>query len=89
VEAYVESPFPVSYRSIVPRKQECSNLLVPICLSASHIAFGSIRMESVFMVLGQSSSVIACMAIDENKPVQDIVYDTLRKKLLETGQILE
>lgn len=89
VEAHVKAPFPISYRSIVPKKEECSNLIVPICVSASHIAFGSIRMEPVFMVLGQSSSVIACMAIQEDKAVQDISYDKLRKELVNLGQILE
>jgi hypothetical protein len=56
----------------VPKKNECSNLLVPVCLSASHIAYGSIRMEPVFMVLGQSAATAASMAIDANKAVQDI-----------------
>jgi hypothetical protein len=65
-------PYPVSYRSIVPKKNECANLLVPVCLSASHIAYGSIRMEPVFMVLGQSAALAASMAIDTKKAVQDI-----------------
>jgi len=89
VQAHVKAPFPISYRSIVPKKEECSNLLVPICLSATHIAFGSIRMEPVFMVLGQSSAVIACLAIDDDKAVQKIPYNKLRKELLNLGQILE
>lgn len=89
VEAHVKSPFPISYRSIVPKKNECTNLLAPICLSATHIAFGSIRMEPVFMVLGQSSSVIACMALEEDKAVQEISYADLRKELLRLEQVLE
>ncbi len=89
VEAPVRAPYPVSYRSIVPKKEECTNLIVPICLSATHIAFGSIRMEPVFMVLGQSSAVIAGLAIEENKTVQEIEYDTLRKMLIELEQVLE
>ncbi|SFB55183.1 FAD-dependent oxidoreductase [Algoriphagus aquimarinus] len=89
VEAHVKAPFPISYRSIVPKKEECSNLLIPICLSASHIAFGSIRMEPVFMVLGQSSAVIASLAIDENKPVQDIEYPKIREHLIRLDQVLE
>ncbi|TXD81583.1 FAD-dependent oxidoreductase [Subsaximicrobium wynnwilliamsii] len=89
VEAYVQGPYPISYRSIVPKKEECSNLLAPICLSATHIAFGSIRMEPVFMVLGQSASVIACMAIEKDKAVQDIPYAELKTQLLELGQIVE
>lgn len=89
VEAYVQGPYPISYRSIVPKKEECSNLLAPVCLSATHIAFGSIRMEPVFMVLGQSASVIACMAIEKDKAVQDIPYTELKTQLLELGQIVE
>jgi hypothetical protein len=65
-------PYPVSYRSIVPKKSECTNLVVPVCLSASHIAYGSIRMEPVFMVLGQSAATAACMAIDAGSSVQEI-----------------
>jgi hypothetical protein len=89
VEAYVQGPYPISYRSIVPKKEECSNLLAPICLSATHIAFGSIRMEPVFMVLGQSASVIACMAIEKDKAVQDIPYAELKTQLVKLGQIVE
>jgi hypothetical protein len=89
VEAHVKYPFPISYRSIVPKKEECSNLLVPICLSATHIAFGSIRMEPVFMVLGQSAATAASYAIDANQAVQDINYSQLQKKLLEDKQVLE
>jgi len=65
-------PYPVSYRAIVPKRDECSNLFVPVCLSASHIAYGSIRMEPVFMVLGESAALAAVMAIDTKKAVQDI-----------------
>ncbi len=65
-------PFPISYRSVVPKKEEVKNLFVPVCLSASHIAFGSIRMEPVFMVLAQSAAVAACLAIDKNITVQDV-----------------
>lgn len=89
VEAKVKSPYPISYRAIVPKKTECSNLVVPVCVSSTHIAFGSIRMEPVFMVLGQSASIIASMAIDKNLPVQEIPYKELRGKLLEKKQILE
>jgi hypothetical protein len=82
------SPYPISYRSIVPKKKECSNLLVPVCLSASHIAFGSIRMEPVFMVLGQSAATAAVHAIEDNQAVQDIGYDRLRQRLLADKQVL-
>ena len=69
-EGDVEIPIPgkydVSYRSLTPQEAEARNLLVPVCLSASHIAYGSIRMEPVFMVLGQTSALAACQAIDEH-----------------------
>ena len=89
VEAKVQAPYPISYRAITPKKNECSNLLVPVCLSASHIAFGSIRMEPVFMVLGQSAATAASLAVDEALAVQDINYDKLRAILEADGQILE
>jgi len=89
VSAHIKAPFPISYRSIVPKKEECSNLLVPICLSATHIAFGSIRMEPVFMVLGQSSAVIASLAIEEDKAVQEIEYNKIRKMLIKQAQVIE
>lgn len=81
-------PYPISYRSIVPKKQECRNLLVPVCLSASHVAYGSIRMEPVFMILGQSAGTAAVMAIDEGVAVQDISYEKLKSRLLKDGQII-
>lgn len=88
VEAPVAGPYPVSYRSIIPKKSECSNLFIPVCLSATHIAYGSIRMEPVFMILGQSAATAACIAIDDKKDIQDIDYQTLRTKLLDENQIL-
>lgn len=74
-------PYPISYRAIIPRRQEAANLLVPVCLSATHIAYGSIRMEPVFMVLGQSSAVAASMAIDAQQPVQAIDVKQLQTQL--------
>ena len=74
-------PYPVSYRSLIPKATECTNLFVPVCLSASHIAYGSIRMEPVFMVLAQSSAVAAAMAIDNNQPVQQVDVHQLQKLL--------
>ncbi|MEQ9100982.1 MAG: FAD-dependent oxidoreductase [Imperialibacter sp.] len=81
-------PYPISYRSIVPKKDQATNLLVPVALSASHIAFGSIRMEPVFMVLGQSAATAAALAIDNRQNVQAVNYDALKKQLLEDGQRL-
>ena len=66
-----------------------NNLLVPVCLSSTHIAFGSIRMEPVFMILGQSAATAAAMAIDAGSAVQDVPYARLRERLLRDGQILE
>ena len=74
-------PYPIAYRSLIPKKEECRNLFVPVCLSASHIAYGSIRMEPVFMVLAQSSATAAAMAIDQGVPVQDVDVKALRDKL--------
>jgi hypothetical protein len=89
VETRVAGPFPISYRSIVPKKSELTNLLVPICLSASHIAFGSIRMEPVFMVLGQSAAIAAALAIDNNCALQHVPYEELKRNLLKYKQILQ
>jgi FAD-dependent oxidoreductase family protein len=82
-------PYPISYRSIVPKRAECENLFVPVCLSASHIAYGSIRMEPVFMILGQSVAVAAGFALDGDRVVQNVDGAKLRARLLELGQILE
>lgn len=81
-------PYPVSYRSIVPKKDECTNLIVPLCLSSSHVAYGSIRMEPVFMILGQSAGTAACIAIDDDVSVQDVDYIKLRKQLIADKQRL-
>ncbi len=82
-------PYPISFRSIVPKKNECTNLLVPICLSASHIAFGSIRMEPVFMLLGESAVIAAIQAIDSNIEIQNINYSKMQNELILAKQILE
>ena len=82
-------PYPIAYRSIVPKSRECENLLVPICLSATHIAYGSIRMEPVFMILGQSAATAAALALNAKTPVQMISYQQLRAQLLADEQVLE
>ena len=82
-------PFPIDYKSIVPKERQCGNLLVPVCLSASHMAFGSIRMEPVFMVLGQSAATAAAHAIDQQTTVQAIDSDRLVQRLLADKQVLE
>ena len=81
-------PYRISYGSIVPKKEECTNLFVPVCVSSSHIAYGSIRMEPVFMILGQSAGVAACLAIDEKCAIQDVSYNQLKKLLENKNQIL-
>ncbi|MEG3658624.1 FAD-dependent oxidoreductase [Arenibacter palladensis] len=86
VEAHGFKPYPISYGALVPKKEECNNLIVPVCVSSTHIAFGSIRMEPVFMVLGQSAATAAAMAIDANVNVQDLPYPNLKEQLLKDGQ---
>ena len=88
VQIRVPHPYRIDYGAIVPKKDECKNLLVPFCVSASHAAFSTIRMEPVFMELGQCAGTAACMAIDARQDVQQVSYDALRKRLLADGAIL-
>jgi hypothetical protein len=81
-------PYEIAYGSLVPKRGQADNLLVPVCLSSSHIAFGSIRMEPVFMILGQSAATAAALAIEGGIAVQDVPYARLRERLLKDGQIL-
>ena len=87
VEIGVSGPYPISYRALLPKESDCTNLLVPVCLSASHIAFGSIRMEPVFMVLGQSAGIAACLAIDNKTGAHAVNVDRL-KEILKTNPLL-
>ncbi|WP_439630541.1 FAD-dependent oxidoreductase [Gemmata sp.] len=82
-------PYRISYKAIVPKAGECPNLFVPVCVSSTHIAYGSIRMEPVFMVLGQSAATAAVIAIDDNIDVQKVDYDKLRTRLVADKQVLE
>ena len=82
-------PYQISYDCIIPQKKDCSNILVPVCVSSSHIAFGSIRMEPVFMILAQSAATAAVISIEDQVSVQDVSYEKLKTKLLNDGQILE
>jgi len=82
-------PYRISYLSIVPKKGECSNLFVPVCLSSSHIAYGSIRMEPVFMILGQSAATAAVIAITKSIDAQAVDYSDLLKRLLADKQVVE
>jgi hypothetical protein len=81
-------PYGISYRAIVPKRGECANLLVPVCLGASHVAHGSIRMEPVFMALGQSAAHAAVLALASGTDVQAVDYAALRERLLKAGQVL-
>jgi hypothetical protein len=83
-----KQPYQIAMGTILPKKADCTNLIVPVAVSSSHIAFGSIRMEPVFMILGQSAAVVAEHAIDGNLDVQDVEYTGIKKDLEEVGQIL-
>ncbi len=89
VEIVETQPFSISHKSIVPGRGECENLLVPVCMSASHICYGSIRMEPVFMILGQTAATIAAIAIENRSSVQDVTYDELRPQQEDQEQVLE
>ena len=89
ISARPPRPYQIAYGALVPRKGECANLLVPVCVSSSHIAFGSIRMEPVFMILGQSAATVAVLAIEDGVAVQDVDYPRLRERLQADGQVLE
>ncbi len=83
------SAFPISYRSLRPKTGECDNLVVVSCLSASHAAYGSVRMEPVFMMVGHAAGAAASIAVDQNLAVQKVPYVALRERLLAEKQILE
>jgi hypothetical protein len=89
IEVSPERAYPISYDAIVPKRKEATNLLVPVALSASHIAYGSIRMEPVFMILGQSAAAAASIAIKDGRAVQDIDHEELRRTLIAEQQILQ
>lgn len=82
-------PYQIPYRAITPKETDCANLLVPVCVSSTHVAYGTIRMEPVFMLLGHAAGVAASQALDEGAAVQKIDVPKLQKKLLEQGQVLE
>lgn len=81
-------PYEIAFGSLLPHERECTNLIVPVCVSSSHIAYGSIRMEPVFMILGQSAATAATMAVEGDCPVQHVGYGKLRERLLADGQVL-
>ena len=85
----VGGPFVISFRSIVPARGQINNLIVPVTVSSSHVAFGGIRMEPTYMVLGHSAGAMASLAIDHGISVQDVDYNLLRLHLLDDGQVLD
>ena len=88
IGVHAPKPYSISYGAIIPKEAECKNLLVPVCVSSSHTAFGSIRMEPVFMILGESAATAASIAIDENQDVQQVNYEKLKEQLLSQKQRL-
>ena len=89
IDVPLKAPYAIAYGSLVPKRGQADNLLVPVCVSSSHIAFGSIRMEPVFMILGQSAATAAVLALEDGLAVQDVPYVRLRERLLRDGQVLE
>lgn len=89
VQKSINGPYEIDYRALTPKEEECANLIVPVCLAASHIAYGSIRMESVFMILGQSAGTAAALAVEGGTSVQQIPYGKLKNHLERDGQILK
>jgi hypothetical protein len=83
------APYAIAYGALVPKRGEGDNLFAPVCVSSSHIAYGSIRMEPVFMILGQSAATAASLAIEKQTAVQDVPYAALRERLAADGQLLE
>ena len=82
-------PYAMPYRAIVPKAEQCTNFIVPVCFSASYIAYASARMEPVFCVLGESAGVAAAQAIRAGSAVQEINVQALQRRLVERGQVLE
>lgn len=89
IGVHPDRPYSIDYGSILPKLKECQNLLVPVCVSSSHIAYGSIRMEPVFMILGQSAATAAVLSINNKMAPQKLPYEKLREALLQDKQVLE
>jgi hypothetical protein len=88
IGVHPDKPYSIAYGSILPKESECNNLLVPVCVSSSHIAYGSIRMEPVFMILGQSAATAAVLSIDKKIAPQRLSYADLEATLIKFGQKL-
>lgn len=89
VQVSPRGAYAISARALLPKAEQCENLIVPVCLSSSHMAYGSIRMEPVFMILGQSAATMCCLSLDANQTLHQVPYETLRKKLLADRQVLD
>lgn len=83
------APYPIDHGVLLPPRDQAANLLVPVCVSASHVAYGSVRMEPVFMIPGQSAGTAAALAVEAGCAVQDLPYESLRRWLPADGQVLE
>lgn len=88
IGVHPHQPYQIDLGTILPNADECTNLIVPVAVSSSHIAYGSIRMEPVFMILGQSAATIAVLAIEGSSAIQDVPYDKIKDRLLTDGQVL-
>ncbi|XOV93464.1 MAG: FAD-dependent oxidoreductase [Bacteroidota bacterium] len=86
---HINGPYEIPYESLIPKEKECANLIVPVCVSSSHVAFGSIRMEPVYMVLGQTAGTAASLALKEDNNVHRVEYENLRSQLIQDGQTLK
>jgi hypothetical protein len=89
VQVGVPAPYGISYRSLIPKSDQCTNLLAPVCMSATHIAYGSIRMEPVYMIMGQACATAGAIAIDDGVEVQKVPYPKLHDSLLADKQLIE
>ncbi|MEX0652676.1 MAG: FAD-dependent oxidoreductase [Phycisphaeraceae bacterium] len=89
VQVAPAGPYGISYKCIVPKRGECENLAVPVCCSTSHICYGSVRMEPVFMILGESAALAIDLALRDGAALQDVPYDALRPELDQAGQVVE